>query len=811
MRHSLLIPALAALAGFVATAEPLSGQVQPPGVQRVRVDSIHVSGNTRLGTPAVLSELGVRAGDEVAYSDIQRGVQRLISTGEYDDVRVYAVDDPMGRTTLVVDLVERPTIVSYRFEGLQHIGSGGIRDTVGLESGMPLSPAAVHEVSHLIRAQLAEQGYMAATVDTSLVPGARPGLYSLVFNVNEGSRIVVTAIEFEGNEALNDGDLISAMSVKPEGFLWWKTGEFRDASYSEDLTVNLVEHYGQHGFLDFQVLGDSMIVDPTTGKTKLIIRVEEGRQYRIADFQIEGNEFFPTEILQTRFNPRSRSLLQRLPLIGSPAVEGDPVFNTHQWRDATDDIMQLYRNSGFLYAQIDPVVEKLPDDGDDGDPRVRLTWKIQELNQAYIQLVSVTGNTTTHERVVRDRLVLLPGDVYGDDRIVSSYQAIQGLGFFDPVPPNEALDVVPNDEGDINVTFTVKEKSTGAIQFGASLAPSVGLAGFVGYEQPNLFGRAKSGRFRWLFGSRTNDIELAYSDPALLGSRNSVGISLRSARDQFSYLGLGRRRQTGGSLSFGTPFFGSRWTRISLRYSLFRDEYDSDDAELDLQQRALLGVGTRSSLELRLSRDTRNHPIFPTSGSRNSAALEWTGGWLGGDGNYRKVMFESTWHTPIARLVSDPMRTPIDLALGVGIVGGFIEGNNPFYLERFFAGGVRYGPKLRGYEELTITPHGHVPRDALGFSQLDRVGEAYFILNANVGVRLGGSVFLNAFYDAGNVWASAHGLNPARLLRGFGIGVSLITPMGPLGVDYAYGIDRRDHLGRPNPGWKLHFRFGQVF
>ncbi len=425
--------------------------------------------------------------------------------------------------------------------------------------------------------------------------------------------------------------------------------------------------------------------------------------------------------------------------------------------------------------------------------------------------MSIAGNTHTHERVVRDRLVVLPGDVYGDERLVSSYQAIQGLGFFDQLPPEEALDVGPTEEGDIDITFTVKEKHTGNINFGASLSPAIGVAGFIGYEQPNLFGQAKSGRFRWLFGSRTNDVEIAYEDPAVLGSRNSLGVALRSARDRFSFIGLGRRRQTGGSLSFGTPFFGSRWTRVSLRYSLFRDEYDADVDELDLVQRQLLGVGTRSSVELRISRDTRNHPMFPTSGSRNSAALEVTGGLLGGDGDYQKATFESSWHTPIARLRSDPTKTPIDLALGLELEGGFILGDNPFYLERFFVGGVRYGPKLRGYEELTITPSGHIPRDTPRFSQLDRVGEAYFVFNGSIGVALGSNFFVNAFYDAGNVWATAPGLNPADLLRGFGIGVSLVTPVGPLGIDYAYGIDRRDAFGRPDPGWKLHFRFGQAF
>ena len=78
-------------------------------------------------------------------------------------------------------------------------------------------------------------------------------------------------------------------------------------------------------------------------------------------------------------------------------------------------------------------------------------------------------------------------------------------------------------------------------------------------------------------------------------------------------------------------------------------------------------------------------------------------------------------------------------------------------------------------------------------------------------MNLGGNFFVNAFYDAGNVWQDSFGLNPTDLLRGFGVGVSIVTPVGPLGLDYAYGIDRRDVFGQPDPGWKLHFRFGQIF
>jgi outer membrane protein insertion porin family len=802
---------LAALVIFSARAAPLFGQT-PATAAGVRIDSVVVSGNSRQAKPVVLADFAIRPGDVVTSRNIRRGVQRLFATQQYQDIRIYAIGEPGSSAMQIVEVVDRPFVVNYSFRGLEHIGSGAIRDTAGLTPNRPLNPATIHSASYHIRTELAKKGYVRAQVDTALQATPRAGEYRLVFDVDEGRRLVVAGVEFEGNTALEDGELIAAMRVKPEGFWWWRSGEFREEDYRADLEVNLLEHYGSRGYLDFEVLGDTLVVDTTNGKTKIRVRVDEGSRYRVADFKIEGNKYFPTELLEARYSPERSSLLSRLPLVGGRSSEGDPVFNTHQWRDATEEISRLYRNSGFLYSQIEPVVERLPA-GEDGDLRVGLTLRIQENDQAYVNLVNIAGNTSTHERVVRERLVLLPGDVYGDERIVSSYQSVQGLGFFEPLPPNEAIDVRPNptEQDKIDIGFKIKEKQTGNINFGASVSPSIGLAGFIGYEQPNLFGQAKSGRFRWVFGSRSNDIEVSYTDPAIFGSRNSAGVSLRSSRDRFGFIGLGRRRQTGGSLVFGTPFFGSRWTRFTIRYSLFRDAFDSDEEELDLVQRQLLNVGTRSSVEFRVTRDTRNHPLFPTNGSRNSVALQFVGGVLSGDGDYRKATFESEWYTPIASLRSDPTQTGIDLALGLSVKGGSIVGQNPFFLERFFMGGVQYGTPLRGYEELTITPRGHIPRATPGFSQLDRVGESFFGLTANIGMNLGGSFYVNAFYDAGNVWATSFGFNPTDLLRGFGLGVSVVTPVGPLGLDYAYGMDRRDIFGRPDPGWKLHFRFGQIF
>ncbi len=800
----------AALVLFGTRAAELSAQT--PGDAGVRVDSLRVIGNSRQATPVILSDLGIRTGDVVTSRNIQRGIHRLFGTGQYSDIRVYAAEVAGGGTVLIVEVEERPFIRGYDFRGLQHTAASAARDSAGLERNSALDPAGVFQTQLLLIEALAKKGYVRAQIDTALIATDREGEYRLVFMIDEGRRMVVAAMEFEGNEALSDADLIGGMQVKPEGFLWWKTGEFREEDYRSDIEFSLKQRYGESGYLDFKVLGDSMVVDQKTGKTRLIINVEEGPQYLIGDFKIEGNDQYATALLATQFNPRARSLLSRLPLIGGGDSDREPVFNTGAWRDATDQIRQLYTNGGYLYAQVNPIVERLPEDAEDGSPRVRLIWQIEEGNQAYFNIVAIEGNTNTHERIIRDRVLVLPGDTYGQDRIINSFQTIQGLGFFEPLPPQEALEVSPNQKGDINVTFRVKEKQTGNINFGASLSPAAGVAGFIGYEQPNLFGQAKVGRFRWVFGSRSNDIEIAYTDPSIFGSRKAAGISLRNSRDRLSFVNLGNRRQVGGSVFLGMPSFGSRWTRLTIRYSLFRDEFDDDSVdELDFEQRQLLSVGTRSSITFGLVRDTRNHPLFATSGSRNSVLLEFTGGALGGDGKYRKLEFESDWNTPIARLRSDPTQTPIDLMMGISVRGGAIFGDNPFFLERFFMGGVQAGIPLRGYEELTITPIGHVPTEQPSFSRLDRVGESFFLMSTRIGLLLSGSFFVNVFYDAGNVWRSSFGLNPTDLLSAAGMGVTIVTPVGPLGLDYAYAFDRRDIFGRPNPGWKLHFRFGQIF
>ncbi|MBI3566888.1 MAG: BamA/TamA family outer membrane protein [Gemmatimonadetes bacterium] len=78
-------------------------------------------------------------------------------------------------------------------------------------------------------------------------------------------------------------------------------------------------------------------------------------------------------------------------------------------------------------------------------------------------------------------------------------------------------------------------------------------------------------------------------------------------------------------------------------------------------------------------------------------------------------------------------------------------------------------------------------------------------------MRFSEQFYADMFYDAGNLWLRPRDFNPTRLFRGAGIGASVISPLGPLGIDWAYGFDRTDQFGKPDPKWQLHFRLGQFF
>ena len=261
------------------------------------------------------------------------------------------------------------------------------------------------------------------------------------------------------------------------------------------------------------------------------------------------------------------------------------------------------------------------------------------------------------------------------------------------------------------------------------------------------------------------------------------------------------------------PFFSSLQTRVFFGYSLSRTSYEAFNSA---QDRTLFGLppGILSAFSVGITRNTLNHPLFPTSGSMQTWNVALNGGPLGGQGNFVKHTGQAQWRIPVGQLGGgEGISGGTRFALGLSVRGGALFGDaSRFPFESFWLGGVQFGESLRGYDETSITPFGYFPDRSAGISQVDRTGNAYFSATAEYAAVFGSSIGASMFYDAGNIWQGPGDLNTSRLYRGAGFGVQLVTPFGPLGLDYAYGFDKRDPVtGRPAPGWQLHFKMGPNF
>jgi outer membrane protein insertion porin family len=209
---------------------------------------------------------------------------------------------------------------------------------------------------------------------------------------------------------------------------------------------------------------------------------------------------------------------------------------------------------------------------------------------------------------------------------------------------------------------------------------------------------------------------------------------------------------------------------------------------------------------------------FASEGALRSVTMDFSGGPLGGTVNFQRVTGEFRAYAPLARLGNSSSPQPIKLVAGMTARAGALFGNSgPFFFQQQFSvGGVMYGQALRGYPEFSITPKGFNPTTDQYRSDPNSFGNAFMTVTGEIGLRFNQMFYFNVFSDAGNNWASARQINPTRLFRSAGFGVSTVTPLGPLGLDMAYGFDRvaidpTTLRAKPDPRWQFHFRLGQLF
>ena len=233
-----------------AVLAPRLARAQGEGPAAVAPDSIVVVGLHRVDRKQALDQSGLTPGRPLGYRDVQRAIQALYATGQYDDIRV-AQDTAGGRQLLVVRLHERPILLKWAVRGVSRISEGSVRDKAQLAEGRPLDPAAVARARGRIDSLYRAQGYYLAQVKVVDVYETDSARVRVIFDVDEGRRVAVARVQLEGNTHVPTEQLVGQMKTRPEGFWWFRSGEFDDEKLREDLQDRLPKFYSDRGYVDF--------------------------------------------------------------------------------------------------------------------------------------------------------------------------------------------------------------------------------------------------------------------------------------------------------------------------------------------------------------------------------------------------------------------------------------------------------------------------------------------------------------------------------------------------------------------------------
>ncbi|HLD82764.1 MAG TPA: outer membrane protein assembly factor BamA, partial [Candidatus Omnitrophota bacterium] len=395
--------------------------------------------------------------------------------------------------------------------------------------------------------------------------------------------------------------------------------------------------------------------------------------------------------------------------------------------------------------------------------------------------------------VIRREVRINPGERFDGEKLRRSKERLQNLGFFEEISYDTQESDTHNKR---DLVVEVKETKTGSFSFGGGYSTVDEFVGFAEIEQrnfdwknfPYFTGAGQNLKFRASMGSVSDSFDLSFTNPWVFDYPVSFGFdAYKTSRSRESDVGYGYEEETvGGDLRLGKEL--SEYVRGSLTYRY--DNIDianiAENATTDL--RAEIGKNTISSMEFGLSFDNRDNVFDTTKGRLLSSSFQVAGGPFGGDKDFLKFYGRASQYFPLFRSSS------LELRGRLGLAGPYSDSDKVPIYERFFAGGAY---TIRGYNERKVGPVDLVSKDPLG-------GNAMLVGNIEYTYPLINFLKLAAFYDTGNVWSNTGKFGSGGFKSGFGLGLRIKTPIGPITLDY--GIPLNKEPGEEDRGsGRFHF------
>ncbi|MCH7731790.1 MAG: outer membrane protein assembly factor BamA [Candidatus Marinimicrobia bacterium] len=780
-RKLLLSVVLVLIGGllFAQTAKP------------IKILGVVVTGNNSTSTTVIKYTSGLMEGKEIIPGDFGLSVKKLWRTGLFSNIQIMLDKETDDGIYISIEVEENPVLGEIKLKGNKKKKWKDFEEELNLNIGQRLQLHHMKEAVAKMKELYAEDGYLRVEIEPELEDGKFEDVKNLIFYIKEHKKVKIKKIRFSGNKTYSDRKLRRQFKETKiqKWYLFWRSA-FEMDKFEED-KIHLAQFYRNLGHKDYRILSDSISFSENGRKMYVNITVFEGPKYYLREFTWEGNTLYSEEKLFKRLNFH----------------KGD-VYDEEEFNKAVfEQVQSLYMDKGYIYSQITPQMTPV------GEDSLDVHFMIVENNQVSVRKIDIAGNTKTRENVIRRELKIMPGDIFNRELLMRSARELFILNYFADVVP----DVIPVEDDEVDLLINLEEKSSDKATASVGYNQQFGITGGIGFEFNNFAGKGQQLILSFNEGtqyriggkqpSKYRSISASFTDPMVNDTPNLIGLSayysLRGQDINFFSFPLDRELyglsvRWGRRLKWPDNYFRGSWMVQGSR-TLYKGSKE------DLEEYVGGFKKTQGiSITQFITRDSRNHPEYPSRGS----VMRWTstlsGGLLGGNENFQKHELRLEWYTPVvwefALLSSLHMGSISELTSkdgGVSIIP--ID-------EKYIMGGsgIPYGTMLRGYLDNTVGPYNSRPLG--GNVMLKYTTELRFRFSKNP------TVYGLVFAEMGNVWKSFSVADPFDLKRSAGFGIRMFMPMlGMIGFDMGYGFD--DVLSTPESpeGWRFHILFGMPF
>ena len=746
----------------------------PPIVKEIEVQ---YAGANAVSREKLLANMRTRVGKPYDERTVEEDIRNLYATGNISNVRIFGEPDRDGVKVIVV-VQPKAQVTEVVLNGVTKFKPSRVRKEISAKTGDALSESSLAADKQKIADYYANKGFGEAVVSYRVEQNEKAGTARVIFEVNEGGKLAIKELVFDGNSAVKDSELRKVVKSKPKAFydFFSKAGRVDQEALTEDVRA-IRELYQNKGYIDAEV--GAPRVDRTDDRVTVTFPIKEGIQYHVGKVTYSGAQVFTQDEIAK-----------------NSKVEPNTVYSPKAVRDDIKRIQDLYGTRGYIDFQAGADVNP------GGKGIMNISYRVDEGVQSYVEHIDISGNTRTKDKVIRREIALAPGDLYNSVRVEASQARLENLNYFytrRDGPGHQPVSLFPSDTlvpGRKDLKVLVEEKRTGSFNFGAGFSSIDNLLGFAEVTQgnfditrwPYFTGGGQKFRMRAQYGTRRKDFIISLTEPYFLDYKLSVGGEL-FYRDASFVSSVYDERRYGFDINARKPINDFTYARFS--YTLQNVDIHDVDPSASQAIREEQGSRISSKISAGITVDTRDSIFLTRRGYKVDFQTYVAGGFLGGDTDIYGFDLEGSKYFLL------PWDTILTVNGELAVVQTWAGGDRVPIFDRLYLGGAN---NLRGFNFRDVGPKD-TDGEPIGGNTLARLTVEYTF---PIVEKVRGAFF----YDVGFVNRDSYDFGTGTVNSDVGFGVRLDLPIGPVRIDYGIPIKSdKDN----DSGGKFNFNIGYQF